>query len=328
MNAVRRLSITALVVSVLHVIFGAVVRITGSGFGCGEHWPKCHGYWFPPFDRMDLIIEVSHRYLAAGLSALIIALLITAFARRDVRGVGGKGGVLRPSALAAVLVVVAALFGAVIVRLELVNRMVVVVHLSLAMALIAALVLASIRAGAFGGTSPALPGASARTARGAVAAAAVAFVVLVMGALTANLPGAASACTGFPLCRNGFGVPMQHVQITHRVLAFLLLFHLAGLVMATRKRREPSLVRLAAALALAAVVVQVLVAAALVETGLPLGLRSAHQAVGTLAWVAIVVLAVLARRSAADTTVPSAKEPGIPTFSAQLRTTRSVTITE
>jgi heme a synthase len=44
MNAVRRLSVAALVVACLHLIFGAIVRISGSGMGCGDNWPKCYGY--------------------------------------------------------------------------------------------------------------------------------------------------------------------------------------------------------------------------------------------------------------------------------------------
>ena len=315
MTLLRRLSIAALAVAVLHVIFGAIVRISGSGFGCGDHWPKCHGDWFPPFNRADLVIEVTHRYLAFGLSLVILALLAATWSRRAERGIRGPGGILRPAALAAVLVVAAALFGAVIVKLELANRMVVVVHLGIAMTLIATLVVASIRAGALGGFATGLLGGSSKTARGALAAAILGFLVLVMGALTANLPGAASACTGFPLCRNGFGEPMQGVQLTHRILAFLLLFHVIGLVVVIRKRREPALLRRSGGTALTALVVQVLVAAAMVEMGLPLVLRAAHQAVGTLAWVAVVSLAVLARRSAAgngETLRVSAA--GVPTF--------------
>ena len=65
MNALRRLSILSLILGVGQVVFGAIVRITGSGLGCGDHWPKCEGHWFPPLDRPDLIIEVAHRYIAA-----------------------------------------------------------------------------------------------------------------------------------------------------------------------------------------------------------------------------------------------------------------------
>src|SRR5687768_18110664 len=87
MTALRRLSILSLVLGVGHVVFGAVVRITGSGMGCGDHWPKCHGYWFPPLARPDLIIEVTHRYFAATLSLAIIALLAVALLRRRTPGV-------------------------------------------------------------------------------------------------------------------------------------------------------------------------------------------------------------------------------------------------
>ncbi len=43
---------------------------------------------------------------------------------------------------------------------------------------------------------------------------------------------------------------------------------------------------------------QIVVAAALVETQLPPGLQSLHQAVGTLVWIAVVIFALLARRAA------------------------------
>ena len=55
--------------------------------------------------------------------------------------------------------------------------------------------------------------------------------------------------------------------------------------------------RLAAWTALGIVVVQVVVAAAMVEMHLPTALRSVHQAVGTALWIAVVTLAVLASGS-------------------------------
>ncbi|PYP54793.1 MAG: hypothetical protein DMD39_00075, partial [Gemmatimonadetes bacterium] len=56
-------------------------------------------------------------------------------------------------------------------------------------------------------------------------------------------------------------------------------------------------IRLAAWTALGIVVVQVVVAAAMVEMHLPTALRSVHQAVGTALWIAVVTLAVLASGS-------------------------------
>ena len=40
---VRRAAYAALAVSLVHIIFGAIVRISGSGMGCGDHWPTCYG---------------------------------------------------------------------------------------------------------------------------------------------------------------------------------------------------------------------------------------------------------------------------------------------
>jgi len=306
MNALRRLSILSLILGIGQVVFGAIVRITGSGLGCGDHWPKCEGHWFPPLDRPDLIIEVSHRYIAATLSVAIVALLAVALFRRRMPGVGGRGGVLRAASLATTLVVVAALFGAVTVKLELGNKLVIVTHLAIAMTLLAVLVSAVMRAGGLGASGADIGAASARTWRGTRAAVALTFVVLVMGAFTAHVPGANASCIGFPLCRGSL-LPSgtQHIQLTHRILAFLLFFHLLGVAVGVTRRREaPSIVRAALA-AFGLVVVQIGVAAALVEMQLPAIVRSLHQAVGTLAWVAVVVLAMLSRRGALGVGVPA-----------------------
>ena len=91
MTALRRLAVLSVVLGVGHIVFGAIVRITGSGMGCGDHWPKCQGYWFPPLDRTDLIIEITHRWFAATLSLAIVILLIVALLRRRTPGVGGAG---------------------------------------------------------------------------------------------------------------------------------------------------------------------------------------------------------------------------------------------
>jgi heme A synthase len=308
MTTLRRLATLTLVLAFGQVVFGAIVRITGSGLGCGDHWPKCLGHWFPPLDRPDLIIEVTHRWIALALSIAVVALLVVAWRRRSLAGVGGPGGVLRPVVLAAGLVVAAALLGAVIVKLDL-HSHVVVTHLAIAMTLLATLVVAAIRAGGLGGRS-AVPGsASGKVARGSMAAAVLAFIVLVMGALTANVAGAAQACQGFPLC-NGSLVPsagIEHIQIIHRLLAFLLFFHLIGLSVGTSKRREPAVLVRAVRIALGAVVVQIGIAAALVELFLPPMLQSMHQAMGTFVWIAIVALTVLARRAARPSSAPAAR---------------------
>jgi heme A synthase len=89
------------------------------------------------------------------------------------------------------------------------------------------------------------------------------------------------------------GTPLW-IQVTHRIIAFLLLGHLIGISVGVRKRSEARPIRNAAWAALGAVVLQILVAAAMVEMHFPQSLRSLHQAVGTALWIAVVTLAALA----------------------------------
>ncbi len=329
MIALRRLSWLSLVLGFGHIVFGAIVRITGSGMGCGEHWPRCQGYWFPPLDRADLIIEVSHRYFAATLTTAILVTLVVAWLRRERPGVGGAHGVLRPLVLAAVLVITAAVFGAVTVWLALANKAVIVTHLAIAMSLLATLVVAVVRAGgpprlekyALATSSPSsferpsVPSiashwaAAPSAARAAYAAAVLAFVTVVLGALTANIPGANTACTGFPLCDGGIlpSAPEQHLQFTHRIFAFTLFFHLLGVAFATLRRREHGLATLAFT-AFGTTVAQVLVAVTMIDLQLPAVLRSVHEAIGTAVWVAVCFMTytahVVSGRSGAPGVLP------------------------
>src|SRR5881394_3075294 len=68
-----RLAWLAATCTYLLIILGAIVRITGSGMGCGEHWPLCNGRLLPPLD-LPTLIEYGHRLAAAAVSVLVGAL--------------------------------------------------------------------------------------------------------------------------------------------------------------------------------------------------------------------------------------------------------------
>src|SRR5690606_40727691 len=53
------------------VLFGAVVRITGSGAGCGQHWPTCHGEVAHLPSSIETAIELTHR-VTSGLSLILV----------------------------------------------------------------------------------------------------------------------------------------------------------------------------------------------------------------------------------------------------------------
>jgi heme A synthase len=58
------------------ILFGAFVRATGSGAGCGAHWPLCNGVIVPRPERIETVIEFTHR-ITSGLSIpLVIALVV------------------------------------------------------------------------------------------------------------------------------------------------------------------------------------------------------------------------------------------------------------
>jgi heme a synthase len=303
MTSLRRLAYACFGVACLHLVFGAIVRISGSGMGCGDHWPRCYGHWFPPLNRPDLIIEVSHRYLASILLLSLVALLAAAWRRRSEAGVGGRGGVLRSAALAVTLGVAAALLGAMTVKLG--NApFATLAHWTVAMSLVAAVVASVIRTGGLGGAAARLGGATGRARRGALAAAGMALLTVVMGGLTAKYPGAAVACRDFPLCGANPDVASAavHVQLTHRVLAVLLVFHLIGLAIGFRKRREPAVVRRAVLIACSLGVLQLLVAGAMIGLRLPPVLRSLHEATGVSIWIATFALAYIARLASGERT--------------------------
>ena len=102
---VRRLAGLAMagaIYTYILVVYGGIVRITGSGMGCGDDWPNCNDAIVPTFD-LTVFIEYSHRVLAAGLSLLTLWIVAQAIRHRAVPGVTGRGGVGRPAWLAAAL---------------------------------------------------------------------------------------------------------------------------------------------------------------------------------------------------------------------------------
>lgn len=69
-----RLSAGVLAYNVLVVLWGAYVRASGSGAGCGAHWPLCNGEIVPRAPRIETLIELSHR-VTSGLSLVLVAVM-------------------------------------------------------------------------------------------------------------------------------------------------------------------------------------------------------------------------------------------------------------
>lgn len=107
----------ALVYTVLVILFGAVVRITGSGAGCGQHWPTCQGEVAHLPNNLKTAIEFTHR-LTSGVSVLVVFALTVYTVRRTVRGHVAR----RAAFVACALMIVESLIGAALVLLRYVGE--------------------------------------------------------------------------------------------------------------------------------------------------------------------------------------------------------------
>jgi len=78
--ALRRFSWGVLAYFIAVILWGTLVRATGSGAGCGAHWPLCNGTVVQHSPRVDTLIEFTHR-ITSGLSLLsVVGLLAWTFA--------------------------------------------------------------------------------------------------------------------------------------------------------------------------------------------------------------------------------------------------------
>jgi len=132
--------------NILTILWGALVRATGSGAGCGNHWPLCNGQVLPLAPRIDTIIEFTHRTMTGGATVLVRGLLVWTF-RATTKGQAARAA----AAVATVLLVNEAVLGALLVKLgyvtsnQSVGRIVVLsIHLSNTLLLLAALTLTAV----------------------------------------------------------------------------------------------------------------------------------------------------------------------------------------
>jgi heme A synthase len=129
----RRYAWIVLGYNILVILWGAMVRATGSGAGCGAHWPTCNGEVIPQSPQVETLIEFTHR-LTSGLALLlVVGLLVWAWR------VYPKGSLVRRAAAASmVFMVIESLVGAVLVLFSLTGT-----NDSLARAIVIALHLAN-----------------------------------------------------------------------------------------------------------------------------------------------------------------------------------------
>lgn len=114
------------VYTILTILWGAYVRATGSGAGCGSHWPTCNGDIIPRPEMIETVIEYTHRLTSALMGPMIMILLGWSW-----RIFGRKSLVTKASLWAFIFVLIEGALGAGLVLFGLVDQ-----NISLARAIV------------------------------------------------------------------------------------------------------------------------------------------------------------------------------------------------
>ena len=113
LRPLRRFAWLTLAYNIAVILWGAYVRATGSGAGCGNRWPLCNGTVLPRTPEAQTIIEFTHR-LTSGLAVIMVSSLVVWCWRKTKKGDWARFS----SAVALLLLFNEALLGALLVLFE------------------------------------------------------------------------------------------------------------------------------------------------------------------------------------------------------------------
>ncbi len=276
------------------ILWGTLVRATGSGAGCGDHWPLCNGTVIQHSPRTATIIEFTHRLTSAISFFSVVALLIWTFAATV------KGHVARVAVMAAVLfTLVEAAIGALLVELGLtaesrspLRAPYLALHLTNTLLLVAALTMTAHMLGRREGY---LRGKIRLAGPWGALAALLAFLIVgVTGSLAAlgdTLFPAHSLESALAQDFSTRSAWLLRWRWTHPTLAFLACVFLIWLVVRATKQRTPWDNRGLSVLVLALLAAQYVLGVLDVVWLAPVWLQILHLLGADALWAALVVLA-------------------------------------
>ncbi len=294
----ERLAWLTLTFAVGVIVWGAVVRATGSGAGCGNHWPLCNGGVVPFAPRAATVIEYAHRLTSGLLLIGSVALVWLAW-----RLFPGGHLARRAAALSLMFVLFEAAIGAGIVLLQLVEQNAsalragyIGLHLVNTMLLVGAMTMA---AWAARPRDVALSGAArARTTRLLRYALIALLTVAAAGAIVAlgdTLFPQASVAAGMRADFNPASSLLVRLRIWHPIVAVLTAVSLVS-ILARGELLDDAALRQPARLATTLVLLQLALGAMNLLLLAPLWLQMAHLFVSNLLWIAVVWLWLSVRR--------------------------------
>ena len=291
-GALRYFSLASVIALFGLIVLGGVVRITDSGLGCPD-WPFCHGKVIPSADAATLI-EYSHR-MAASVTGLIV--LVTGFVVW--RSYRWERWLLRPMALAIILLIAQVILGGITVRTEL-DEGLVMAHLAVAQTLLALMIVVAVVAWSGGaslsGWEPNLRG-STKMPLLIVAALVTTFAVILTGAYV-QASGATGACgDSWPLCQGELfpGGKLAGIHMLHRVLSLIGVLAIAAAAVQAWGMRHRVPVMKATALVVAGLFLsQMAIGGINVLLAFHRATNVLHLSAATSVWGALVLLAAIA----------------------------------
>jgi heme A synthase len=282
--------VLALVLGV--IAWGAYVRATGSGAGCGQHWPTCQGALIPRSPTAKTLVEFSHR-LSSGLAFLAVAALVLVSRRAASPGSAAR----RAAGFAMGFMVAEALLGAGLVLFKLVADN---ASLARAAAMSLHLVNTFLLLGALALTAHFAAGGAPFRLRGqgpagpALLGAFVAVCLLgISGAVTAlgdTLFPAASLAAGIDQDLSPAAHLFVRLRLLHPMLGVLVGAYLAAAAALLARRPGPA-VRARATAVGALFVVQLAAGAINLALLAPVWLQLVHLVLADLVWISLVLLA-------------------------------------
>lgn len=290
-NTTRRFAWGVLAFNLFVILWGAFVRATGSGAGCGSHWPLCNGEVMPRDAGIETLIELSHR-LTSGI-ALILTVVLVVLACRAFE----PGHRARHAAWWSLIFILGeAAIGAALVLLELVadnpsmtRAWVMAAHLLNTLLLVASLTLCAWWAGG----APAMKLDRRRQPLNNVVAVLIGTALIAasgaVAALGDTLYPATSLAQELKQDFSSSAELLKQLRVFHPLIAILVSLMILHLMSLVRQQRWPQPARRFANWVSLLVFVQIAAGTINVLLLAPVAMQLLHLLLANLLWIALVL---------------------------------------
>jgi heme a synthase len=300
-SSFRRFAWGVLAFNVLVIVWGAYVRASGSGDGCGNRWPFCNGQVVPQSPQIETLIEFSHRITSALAVFGVLALSVWAY-----RLFPSKHQIRRFALLSGVFILLEGALGAGLVLFRYVannassgRAFYLSAHLTNTLLLLGSLTLVAWLAG-----HPSSPLHRRNLPPLLGWALAVAILVSITGAIAAlgdTLYPAVSLQQGILQDFAGGSSLLLRLRLFHPVVAILSAFYLLYVALRVPRKLPGQAIRETSAIMALLIVFQLAIGVMNIYLLAPVWMQLLHLFIADLLWIVLVLLAAEAMIQPAKT---------------------------